>query len=127
MKVTGPKSRSRGVHDLPVEALPILGILHRRWAPHLIYVLGQGPARFSELQISIPGITATSLSTRLQALIDEGLVTRQVCPGPPISSRYQVTARGRDLAEGLSRMLAGPGEGAVARRPVRPQHQLSDP
>lgn len=105
MKVTSAESGGEGTSDLPGRVLWILSILHRRWAPHLLYVLGQGPARFSELQHSIPGITATSLSGRLQALIDEGLVIRRVCPGPPLGSRYEVTTQGRILAEGLSRML----------------------
>jgi DNA-binding HxlR family transcriptional regulator len=105
MEVSGGEFRSGPARVLSAGALRTLSALDRRWSPHLIYVLGQGPARFTELQHSIPGITATSLSGRLQALIGEGLVTRQVCPGPPMSSRYEITARGRTVADGLGRLV----------------------
>lgn len=123
MKVTGAGSPAGRPQDLPAGVLQTLSLLHRRWAPHLIYLLGQGPARFCELQHSIPGITATSLSGRLQALISEGLVTRQVCPGPPLGSRYAVTPQGHSLAEGLNRLLADQPTGRQPARSALPRHQ----
>ncbi|MGH3573331.1 MAG: winged helix-turn-helix transcriptional regulator [Pseudonocardiaceae bacterium] len=95
-------------HDLvlPAHTAVLFAALHRRWALHLLYLLGQRPARFTELQRTIPGISAMSLNERLRALVDAGLVARHVFPGPPMSSIYQATATGRLIGEHLIRMAA---------------------
>lgn len=91
---------------LPAPAAVLFAALHRRWSLHLLYLLGQRPARFTELQRTIPGISAMSLNERLRALIDAGLIARHVSPGPPLSSIYQATPTGRLIGEHLIRMAA---------------------
>jgi hypothetical protein len=52
-----------------------------------LYLLGQRPARFTELQRAIPGISANCLNDRLRDLADENLVLRRTFPGRPSDRR----------------------------------------
>jgi DNA-binding HxlR family transcriptional regulator len=83
-------------------------VLGRRWSPHVLYLLGQRPARFTELQRAIPGISANSLNERLRDLVDEGLVLRRAFPGPPMTSSYETTPTGQVIGEHLIRMTTAP-------------------
>jgi DNA-binding HxlR family transcriptional regulator len=90
---------------LPDAGVRLFAVLNRRWSPHLLYLLARRPARFSELQRAVPGISATSLNDRLRDLIDAGLVTRHTFPSPPLSSSYEVTPAGALVGAHLNRML----------------------
>jgi DNA-binding HxlR family transcriptional regulator len=99
--------------ETPALALPdpittVFAVLGRRWSPHVLYLLGQQPARFTELQRAIPGISANSLNERLRDLVDEGLVLRRTFPGPPMTSSYETTPVGQVIGEHLIRMAAAP-------------------
>lgn len=117
---TGIDNPTRPELDLPDHASALFTILGRRWSPHLLYLLGQRPARFTELQKAIPRISATSLNDRLHALVHEGLVARHISPGPPLSSTYQATPAGQLIAECLMRMAADSNPALVSRQPWRP-------
>lgn len=99
--------------ETPKLALPdpmpaVFAVLGRRWSPHVLYLLGQRPARFTELQRAIPGISANSLNDRLRDLIDEGLVLRRTFPGPPMTSSYEPTTAGQVIGEHLIQMATAP-------------------
>jgi DNA-binding HxlR family transcriptional regulator len=72
-----------------------LEVLAKRWTLQLLVLLLQRPARLSELERAVPGLTNRVLADRLRELQDAGLVDRQVDPGPPIMSIYALTARAR--------------------------------
>jgi DNA-binding HxlR family transcriptional regulator len=93
---------------LPEHAAAVFSVLGRRWSPHILCLLGQRPARFSELQRAIPNISPTSLNDRLRDLINEGLVLRTVCSGPPLASSYQTTPLGKQIAEPLIGFAGAP-------------------
>jgi hypothetical protein len=76
---------------VPDEALVLFAVLGRRWAPHLLYLLGQRPARFTELQHAVPRLSAASLNDRLRDLTKAGLIVRHTFPGPPMTSSCEVT------------------------------------
>jgi len=78
---------------MPGETAELFAVLARRWAPHVLYALAR-PARFTELQKAIPGISATSLNDRLRDLSGHGLVVRHVFAGPPMSTLYEATEAG---------------------------------
>ena len=71
----------------------------KRWTLQLLFLLLQRPARFSELERAVPGLTnrVMAMADRLRELQDAGLVNRQVDPGPPITSLYTLTADGEAL------------------------------
>jgi DNA-binding HxlR family transcriptional regulator len=98
-----PSSESPGL-AVPDPMPAVFAVLGRRWSPHVLYLLGQRPARFTELQRAIPGISANSLNERLRDLVDEGLVLRRAFPGPPLTSSYETTPAGQVIGEHLIRM-----------------------
>lgn len=45
---------------LPDPMPSLFAVLGRRWSPHVLYLLGQRPARFTELQRPFPGSARTA-------------------------------------------------------------------
>jgi DNA-binding HxlR family transcriptional regulator len=72
-------------------------LIGRRWSGAILRVLIGGPHRFHELLTAIPGLSDRLLSERLRELEAEGLVIRQVLPGPPVKVQYELTEAGHDL------------------------------
>jgi DNA-binding HxlR family transcriptional regulator len=71
----------------------------RRWNGAILYVLLDGPCRFNELLARVPNISDRLLTERLRELEAEGMVTREVQPGPPVRVVYELTDAGRALHE----------------------------
>jgi DNA-binding HxlR family transcriptional regulator len=67
----------------------VLDLLHR-----LLH--HETPSRFNELKRAL-NITATTLSRRLDALVDHGLVHREVYAEVPARVEYTLTERGKTL------------------------------
>ena len=59
--------------------------------------LADGRARFCELERSLEGISPRTLSLRLRALEEEGIVTRRTFPEVPPRVEYELTEKGRAL------------------------------
>lgn len=72
-------------------------LIGRRWSGAILRVLISGPRRFHELLSSVPGLSDRLLSERLRELETEGIVIRQVLPGPPVKVQYELTEAGHDL------------------------------
>jgi DNA-binding HxlR family transcriptional regulator len=72
-------------------------LIGRRWTGAIVRVLLQGPHRFSELAVSVPGMSERLLAQRLRELEAEGLVVRRVLPGPPVGVEYELTCAGHEL------------------------------
>jgi DNA-binding HxlR family transcriptional regulator len=84
----------------PPEECPLtecMAFLGGAWTPNVVWYLREGPRRFNELRGDIPGISAKVLSTRLQRLASEGIVTRTVMPTSPPTVEYELTDLGREL------------------------------
>ncbi len=82
-------------HDCPLsECMSVIG---GAWAPNILWFLGAGPRRFSELRIDIPPISAKMLTVRLKQLEEKGIVSRAVKPTSPPSVEYALTSDGRAL------------------------------
>jgi len=76
-----------------------IGVLGRPWNALILGVLQAGPARFGELFRRCRGVGAKILSARLKDLESDGLVRREVEPGPPIRVTYSLTPRGQAFEE----------------------------
>lgn len=70
----------------------------------MIRDLGEGPSRFCELERSLEGISPRTLSLRLRALEDEGIVQRQTFPEVPPRVEYALTDKGEALLPILDSM-----------------------
>ena len=70
-----------------------------------IYACSSGAARFNEFRQSLPGISPTTLSDRLEHLEAAGIVERELVPGRPPHAEYQLTAKGQRLAASVTGLL----------------------
>jgi DNA-binding HxlR family transcriptional regulator len=68
-----------------------------KWTLLIIRDLAEGRARFCELERSLKGISPRTLSLRLRALEEEGIVERQTFPEVPPRVEYALTEKGRAL------------------------------
>jgi DNA-binding HxlR family transcriptional regulator len=68
-----------------------------KWTLLLVRDLAEGRSRFCELERSLAGISPRTLSLRLRALEEEGIVERQTFPEVPPRVEYALTEKGRAL------------------------------
>ena len=111
-----PRKRTSG--ELPSfcplyhRAVELIG---RRWTGVIIRALCAGSRRFNELLVAIPGLSDRLLTERLRELEREGVVRREVAPGPPVRVAYALTTRGAELEPVIRRI------GDWAERWMHPQ------
>src|SRR5438045_8247704 len=72
-------------------------ILSGKWTILLVRDLADGRSRFCELERSLEGISPRTLSLRLRALEEHGIVTRKTYPEVPPRVEYTLTKKGRAL------------------------------
>lgn len=72
-------------------------IICGKWTLLLIRDLAEGNTRFCELERSLGGISPRTLSLRLRALEEEGIVERQTFPEVPPRVEYALTEKGQAL------------------------------
>jgi len=68
-----------------------------KWTLLVIRDLADGCSRFCELERSLEGISPRTLSLRLRALEEEGIVERHTFPEVPPRVEYALTEKGRAL------------------------------
>src|SRR5215831_6863738 len=102
-----------------------------KWTLLLIRDLAAGNSRFCELERSLEGISPRTLSLRLRALEDEGIVERHTYPEVPPRVEYALTEKGEALVPLIDdmrtygdRWLGGPA--AAQRAPAEPEAAPAD-
>ncbi|MDX6603842.1 MAG: hypothetical protein QOF23_351 [Solirubrobacterales bacterium] len=68
-----------------------------KWTLLMIRDLADGSSRFCELERSLEGISPRTLSLRLRALEEEGIVERHTYPEVPPRVEYALTRKGEAL------------------------------
>jgi DNA-binding HxlR family transcriptional regulator len=68
-----------------------------KWTLLLVRDLSEGCSRFCELERSLAGISPRTLSLRLRALEEEGIVERQTFAEVPPRVEYSLTPKGEAL------------------------------
>lgn len=68
-----------------------------KWTLLVIRDLADGCSRFCELERSLEGISPRTLSLRLRALEEEGIVARNTFPEVPPRVEYELTEKGQAL------------------------------
>jgi len=87
-------ARGYGIGDCPVART--LDLIGQRWTALLLRdLLLHGPRRFQDFQDSLPGVAPNTLSARLKAMEDDGLVERVLYSERPPRLEYVLTDRGR--------------------------------
>jgi len=96
-----------------------------KWTLLVIRDLAEHKARFCELERSLEGISPRTLSLRLRALEEEGIVARETFQEVPPRVEYALTDKGRALVPIIESMrsygrewLAADGTCIPAAEPV---------
>jgi DNA-binding HxlR family transcriptional regulator len=77
-----------------------------KWTLLLVRDLAEGRSRFCELERSLAGISPRTLSLRLRALEEEGIVARHTYPEVPPRVEYALTDKGLALVPLIEDMRA---------------------
>jgi DNA-binding HxlR family transcriptional regulator len=72
-------------------------IISGKWTLLVIRDLADGTSRFCELERSLKGISPRTLSLRLRALEEHGIIERQTYPEVPPRVEYGLTPKGDAL------------------------------
>lgn len=94
----------RPVHDSQCSVACTADIIGSKWTALLVHDLSEGPRRFSELERSLPGISPRTLSERLRALEQEGILVRRSYAESPPRVEYELTDKGEALLPILDEM-----------------------
>ena len=81
-----------------------LELIGERWTLLIVRDVFRGKRRFDEIQVSL-GVARNVLTTRLQRLVDEGILERRAYSDRPPRHEYFLTERGLDLWPVLIAML----------------------
>jgi DNA-binding HxlR family transcriptional regulator len=73
------------------QAVELVG---KRWTGAILFVLMDGPTRFSEFKRLVPDLSDRLLSERMKELEAEGIVERRVIDDTPIRVEYVLTDKG---------------------------------
>jgi DNA-binding HxlR family transcriptional regulator len=77
----------------------LLGLIGDKWTPIVIYILGQGTRRYSELQRQLPDLSKKMLTQTLRSLERDGMLSRKVYAEVPPRVEYELTGLGRVFLE----------------------------
>ncbi|MDT0549331.1 MULTISPECIES: winged helix-turn-helix transcriptional regulator [Streptomyces] len=107
---TDPQKRYDVFHtDCP--ARDVVDHVTSRWGIWVLISLRSNALRFYELRESIQGISEKMLAQTLRALVQDGLVWREVEPTTPPQVTYGLTEFGQDVGEPLTELF-----GRITRR-----------
>jgi len=84
--------------DLTCPVLATADVISGKWTILVIRDLAEGRSRFCELERSLAGISPRTLSLRLRALEEQGIVLRSTFQEVPPRVEYALTEKGRALA-----------------------------
>ncbi|MFI1225554.1 MULTISPECIES: winged helix-turn-helix transcriptional regulator [unclassified Streptomyces] len=76
-----------------------------RWGVWVLISLRSNSLRFYELRESIQGISEKMLAQTLRALVQDGLIWREVEPTTPPQVTYGLTEFGQDVGEPLTELF----------------------
>jgi DNA-binding HxlR family transcriptional regulator len=97
--------RCRSCSPLSNELRAAAGLLERRWTLATIYACSSGATRFNEFRQSLPGVSPTTLSERLEQLEAARIVERRLVAGRPPHTEYVLTGHGERLALAVAGLL----------------------
>lgn len=84
-----------GDKNCPVERT--VNVIGGKWTLLILRDLFSGTKRFGELRASLTGISPKTLTERLRALEQDGIVVRKIYPEVPPRVEYSLTTSGQTL------------------------------
>lgn len=97
----------RVIHE-PVDERPVCTVLEAlnrisgKWAIGILLNVSHGPARFTELEKAVPGISRRMLTLTLRNLERDGLISRTVYATVPPKVEYRATGMAAELHSSLT-------------------------
>lgn len=85
------------IKDYPPLTLEIMDMVGDKWTLLVVYTLGEGPLRFSELRRQAAPVSQKMLTQTLRALERHAMVDRTVLPTAPPQVEYALTALGHSF------------------------------
>jgi DNA-binding HxlR family transcriptional regulator len=82
--------------------LEALNRISGKWAIGILLNVSHGPARFTELERAVPGISRRMLTLTLRNLERDGLISRQVYATVPPKVEYRATDMAVELYSSLT-------------------------
>ena len=89
----------------PCRASEVLGRVGDKWSLQVIFSLGDGARRFTDLKRGIDGISQRMLTVTLRGLERDGIVTRTIYPVIPPRVDYELTPMGRTLLDAAGTLV----------------------
>ena len=86
-------------------------LVGKRWTGAILFVLMDGPLRFSEIKQLVPDLSDRLLSERLKELEAEGIVERRVIDGAPCASSTRSPPKGGRSSRPSARSRSGRAPG----------------
>ena len=84
----------------------LIDLLSRRYAMQLVCVVGAiGPARYGEIESAFEAVSSSTLSSRLDELVDAGYLEREQYAEIPPRVEYDLTDDGEELCRRLRPLL----------------------
>src|SRR4029079_2857085 len=105
-KAESPCNRASHMTENPCPVGCCAEIISGKWTLLLIRDLAEGSQRFCELERSLHGISPRTLSLRLRALEENGIVERRTYPEVPPRVEYALTDKGSALVPLIEDMRA---------------------
>ena len=87
--------RCRPCNPVPEEVRRAAGLLERRWTISILYASVEGAVRFNEFQASLVSVSPATLTTRLNELVEAGMLERRVLDTRPPAVEYRMTSEGK--------------------------------
>lgn len=90
--------------DAPCQCLlsDVMELLGRKYVMDIVCIVGaHETVRFSDVESHLPGASTSTLSTRLDELVDAGLLKRERYAEIPPRVEYELSDDGQELAERL--------------------------
>lgn len=87
------------------QASEVLGRVGDKWSLQVIFSLGDGARRFTDLKRGIDGISQRMLTVTLRGLERDGIVTRTMYPVMPPRVDYALTPMGRTLLDAAGTLI----------------------
>ena len=84
-----------GNKNCPVERT--VNVIGGKWTLLILRDLFDGTKRFGELRASLIGISPKTLTEKLRALEQDGIIERKIYPEVPPRVEYSLTKRGQTL------------------------------
>jgi DNA-binding HxlR family transcriptional regulator len=114
-----PNGPSRRRYDDACGTAHALDLIGERWALLVLRELMLGPKRFSDIRADLPGISANTLTQRLEGLEANGLVIRKRLPPPASAQVYELTQWGYE-AEPIVQVMGRWATRSPAHDPTMP-------